>query len=764
MDDFVRNKLREWGFSELKEKFKDEGIDTESLYALGDQEIADLIPKVGPRARFKKRLNLLKEEQNSTNLVPANLTAQEPNSTNLVPVNSPAQVFPSTSDTSDKGKRKLDLLGESSNWQSPTRKRRHVTYPEETILCDVKEIMKFVQQKIPNQDNKLNKFLKKKILDLETDKRELIGVFGKTGAGKSSLINAVIGVKNLLPSGSVSACTSVMIKVEANKENQKYVADIEFITKEEWRDELWSLLNFLRDNADQENSQEEEEDCHDTEEKLSALYGEEWKNKSVENLMDNKHFKEIQEFLISKKKRLTCESAKELSAKFVKYTRSDSEDGEGNRWYWPLVKCVTIKVPNKDLLRHITIVDLPGNGDRNKSRDKMWRQVVGSCSTVWIVTEINRAAAEKEAWEILKSASSLMGHGGECQYIHFICTKSDDIEDLESDDHSAVRAVILEKNMQAKKLVRKHFSKLPEVKADKRTNVCTVLVEKMKRDLDEVRKPMQETLEAFEKCLSEGVEKSKGSYEKVLKSVLHPGTMKGGAFHKILKCVVENGGTHKPKKGKQINLNGKLASCLTDSIDEEFKKTFPNDGTCGPFNGALNKFSLVTKSLIEKYKDVELQLIFLQTEVEKVKTKLNKVIRERKKTIYSSLTTTIEEFMQECYDKAAEFRGEGSLKNMRDMIEKHVRDAKNIMFERAKDEMMNQLRDLMEEILEDLEKTMQESIVLSLSTDGDSIPDVTEELQMVKSHYNELMGNPNEEPSQAFAEPLGPASAVIVIQ
>ncbi|XP_028456094.1 nuclear GTPase SLIP-GC isoform X1 [Perca flavescens] len=833
MDDFVRNKLTEWGFSELKQKFEDEGIDTESLYALGDQEIADLIPKVGPRAKFKRRLKLLMEEQNSTNLVPANSPAQEQNSTNLVPVNSPAQVFPSTSDTSDKGKRKLDLLDECSNLQSPTRKRRHDTYPEETILCDVKEIMKFVQKKIPNQDNKLNKFLKKKILDLETDKRELIGVFGKTGAGKSSLINAVIGVKNLLPSGSVSACTSVMIKVEANKENQKYVADIEFITKEDWKDELWSLLNFLRDNADQENSQEEEEDFHDTEEKLSALYGEEWKNKSPENLMDNKYFKEIPEFLDSKKKRLTCESAKELSAKFVKYTRSDSEDGERKRWYWPLVKCVTIKVPNNDLLRHITLVDLPGNGDRNRSRDKMWKQVVGSCSTVWIVTDINRAAAEREPWEILKSTCSLMGNGGECQHIHFICTKTDVIEDLESDDHSAVRAVILDKNMKAKKLVRKHFSKVPEVKkhfneecfkvftvsskeflkkkrldsddteipklraflkdlndchsetfnyvsgafgilsliqgasqegADKRTDVCTVLVEKMKRDLDEVRKPMQETLEAFEKCLSEGVEKSKGSYEKVLKLVLHPRTIKGGAFHKILKCVVENGGIHKPKKGKQINLNGKLASCLADSIDEEFKKTFPNEGTCGPFNGALNKFSLDTEKLIEKYKDVKLQLIFLQTEVKKVKTKLKKIIRERKKTIYSSLTTTIEEFMQECYDKAAEFRGEGSLKNMRETIEKHVRDAKNIMFERAKDEMTNQLRDLMEAILEDLEKTMQESIVLSLSTDGDSIPDVTEELQMVKSHYNELMGNPNEEPSQTCAELLGPASAVIVIQ
>ncbi len=59
-------------------------------------------------------------------------------------------------------------------------------------------------------------------------------------------------------------------------------------------------------------------------------------------------------------------------------------------------------------------------------------KLVGSCSTVWIVTEINRAAAEKETWEILKSARSHIGNGGQCQRIHFICTKSDLIED--SDD------------------------------------------------------------------------------------------------------------------------------------------------------------------------------------------------------------------------------------------------------------------------------------------------------------------------------------------
>ncbi|XP_044037089.1 nuclear GTPase SLIP-GC-like isoform X3 [Siniperca chuatsi] len=843
MDDFVRTKLTEWGLSEWIERFKDEGIDEESLYCLYDQDIDNLIPKLGPRAKFRKRLELLQKEQNTTNQETVDSSAQfylQCQQQHEEAADS-SQVWPSTSDTSDKGKRKNILE----------------SYTEEIILSKVKHTMSCVHERIPNQGiTKLNKFLKDKISDLETDKRELVGVFGKTGAGKSSLINAVIGEKNLLPSGSISACTTVVIKVETNMQSQKYEADIEFIPKEEWKDELWSLFNLLGDNTDQE---QEDDDYRETVEKMSALYGEEWKeipNKSPENLMDNKYFREIPEFHLSRRKILTCESARDLSAKLVKYTRTASEHGDGKR-YWPLVKCVTVRVPRNDLLQHVTLVDLPGNGDRNKSRDKMWKGVVGSCSTVWIVTDINRAAAEKEPWEILESTSSLMGNGGQCQQIHFICTKSDFIED--SDDHSAagVRALIFKRNMQAKEAVSKEYRKLNKVKkhfsddcfkvltvsskeflqteclnpdeteipklqgflqnlndchsetlnyvsgaygilsliqgascrevADQKTDVCTELEEKMRHELDRVRKPMEEAHEAFEKCLNEGVEKSKSSCERVLKSVLHPTWVKGGGFHKILKCIVANNGTHKPKSRKQINLNVKLASCLTDSIDEEFKKTFPNEGKCGPFNGVINTFSLDTTRLIQKYKDVELQLIFLKTEEKKMKTKLNKIIRERKKTIYSSLTTTIQETMQDCYKskittiihiyihhdcagkcslttmfcfivEAAGFRGQDSLKNMRDTIEKHVHDSKNTMFEQAKDVMLNQLRCLKEDILKTLEETMQESIELSLKTDGDSIPDVTGELVMVKQHYNELRGSADEE-TLICADPPGPVAA-----
>ncbi|KAK9535072.1 hypothetical protein VZT92_007476 [Zoarces viviparus] len=275
----------------------------------------------------------------------------------------------------------------------------------------------------------------------------------------------------------------------------------------------------------------------------------------------------------------------------------------------------------------------------------MWKTVVGSCSTVWIVTDRNGAASEPEAWKILKSAPSFMGNGGQCQHIHFICTKSDIIK--KSKDHSAagVRASILKTNDRVKKEVKVEFSKLKEVKKhfsdesfkvftvsskeflkkkrlerddteipklqeflqdlndchsetlnyvsgargilsliqgasrregdDIKTAVYKVLQQKMRNELDKVRKPMKETNLAFEKCLSAGVEKCKSSCETILESVIHPPNKSGSGFHGTLKCIVQHDGIHKTTKGKQINLNMELASCLTKSIDEKFKKTFP---------------------------------------------------------------------------------------------------------------------------------------------------------------------------------------------
>lgn len=42
---------------------------------------------------------------------------------------------------------------------------------------------------------------------------------------------------------------------------------------------------------------------------------------------------------------------------------------------------------------------------------------------------------------------------------------------------------------------------------------------------------------------------------------------------------------------------------------------FRNESKCKPFNGVIGTFSLDTERLIQEYSDVELQLIFLKTEV-----------------------------------------------------------------------------------------------------------------------------------------------------
>ncbi|XP_042194563.1 nuclear GTPase SLIP-GC-like [Callorhinchus milii] len=66
-----------------------------------------------------------------------------------------------------------------------------------------------------------------------------IGVFGKTGDGKSSLINAVLHKHGLLPTSSCTACTSSIINVETYS-GRRFKADIEFITEE-----VMVILSFM---------------------------------------------------------------------------------------------------------------------------------------------------------------------------------------------------------------------------------------------------------------------------------------------------------------------------------------------------------------------------------------------------------------------------------------------------------------------------------------------------------------------------------------
>lgn len=69
-------------------------------------------------------------------------------------------------------------------------------------------------------------------------------LYGETGIGKSTLINAIIEKEVLPVAGGGDGCTSAIVEVSQNKEDYLYRAEVEFLSKEEWEESIEALLAF----------------------------------------------------------------------------------------------------------------------------------------------------------------------------------------------------------------------------------------------------------------------------------------------------------------------------------------------------------------------------------------------------------------------------------------------------------------------------------------------------------------------------------------
>ncbi|KAK3368057.1 hypothetical protein B0H63DRAFT_514757 [Podospora didyma] len=218
--------------------------------------------------------------------------------------------------------------------------------------------------------------------------RTVVGVVGSTGAGKSSVINAVLDEECIVPTNGMRACTAVITEIQFNNsvdDDEKYQAEIHFISADEWKAEL----SDLRD---------EETEAGVSYSKIRSVYPTLTRDdiiRSKNNLEDLiQSFPSVKDVLGTVKK-ISTRSDQEFAASLQQYV--DSKEKTGHR--------------KKDKTQWI---DLPSVQDSNAARSAIASKYIEQCTGLWIIPPIQRAV------------------DGTYGSVTFICSKTDIISPTET--------------------------------------------------------------------------------------------------------------------------------------------------------------------------------------------------------------------------------------------------------------------------------------------------------------------------------------------
>lgn len=269
----------------------------------------------------------------------------------------------------------------------------------------------------------------------------VIGVVGATGSGKSSIINALLGETQLIPTNCMRACTAVVTEISFNcrTDGHPWRAEIEFISQEEWRKELNVLLGDVRTALN--SIKDDDSEAGIAFAKITAVYSainaKNISNTNVDELMQKE---EVLGCLGSKPK-LEAETSEKLHEKLKIYIDSKEKLSPNDAstglqapadadliGYWPLIKRVSIFGRGTVLETGCVLVDLPGIADSNPARAAVAQNYLKNCAALWIVAPIIRAPDEKSARYLLGEGFRRQLHrDGTINRITFICSKTDEI-------------------------------------------------------------------------------------------------------------------------------------------------------------------------------------------------------------------------------------------------------------------------------------------------------------------------------------------------
>ncbi|XP_055969873.1 nuclear GTPase SLIP-GC [Sorex fumeus] len=308
-----------------------------------------------------------------------------------------------------------------------------------------------------------------------------IGVLGSTGAGKSSLINALLQQEQLLPVSGPGATGASCILQTSCHHSQHWEARVHLLSAQEWKEELRHLSRVLQGAGRAPLGPEDgDEDVAEALWKLQLVYGPGAEQRSYEELLRETP----QNLPTSRVITLKAEEAAELSRELEPYIRTRGGDGqweEAETRLWPLVQHVEVALPRSHQLPvGAVLLDIPDVGDLGGRREEMWRKTIDKCSVIWVLSDVERVLGGHAPTALLDESIRACQRGL-CRHVALVVTKTDKLHLAEhlrereagNGTIQSQREAVLERN----KTIKRQWNRVLREKLQRRLPADSQLLE-----------------------------------------------------------------------------------------------------------------------------------------------------------------------------------------------------------------------------------------------------------------------------------------------
>jgi ethanolamine utilization protein EutP (predicted NTPase) len=287
-----------------------------------------------------------------------------------------------------------------------------------------------------------------------------VALLGGTGAGKSTLVNSLIGAQ-ILPTSAIAVCTSSITRVRYSASNE-YSAEVELVPFDTWEKQIQLVADDIK--ASKQGDSEEASYINvsvvpeDEAKRIIAVYGQ---TAYDEFLVEGDRTKlveseQIKEAFEKKKIQFSFPTTDELRQEVGRYLTSKD-------CFWPIVRTCLIEGPFEGFDHGGELVDLPGLNDPNEAREELTKKFLETAKFVWVVFNMKRSLG-KELTKVLESRDLLnrLMAGGRLSTMTFVGTHSDDVSTVNPDDvgmteDSSISEIALARNELAQQELEKNL-------------------------------------------------------------------------------------------------------------------------------------------------------------------------------------------------------------------------------------------------------------------------------------------------------------------